>query len=69
MNVHDLNVKIKKLHKKYNRKLINYLYKPGVMAGKKTVNKKSTVYIIEFDDYTRIWFFQKELKFIKYQKN
>nr|QVY58443.1 cytochrome b6-f complex subunit petP [Kappaphycus striatus] len=65
----NLNIKVTKLNKKYNQKLIDYLYKPGMIAGKKIINKRSNVHIIEFDDYTRIWFLKQELEIIKYDKN
>nr|QVY58245.1 cytochrome b6-f complex subunit petP [Eucheuma denticulatum] len=69
MDVYNSKLKIKKLNKQYNQKLIEYLYKPGTIVGMKIINKRLIVHIIEFDDYTRIWFFQRELKLMKSEKN
>nr|WCH56351.1 hypothetical protein [Hypnea sp.] len=55
-------VKIKKLDKNNNTKLINLLYKTGIIAGRKTINKTLTVPIIEFKDYSRIWMLKQEIE-------
>nr|QCI06257.1 cytochrome b6-f complex subunit PetP [Dicranema revolutum] len=56
-------VKIKKINNKQNSRVINYLYKTGVIAGRKIINQKLNVSIIEFKDYTRIWMLENEIEY------
>nr|YP_010904300.1 hypothetical protein REQ04_pgp076 [Catenella fusiformis]WCH57551.1 hypothetical protein [Catenella fusiformis] len=65
MNIR-LNEKIKiiKVNKNVNAKIIDYLHKNGITAGKKVIRQKFTVPIIELKDYTRIWMLTEEIQYI-----
>lgn len=58
------HIKITRLNKNNNTKVICYLDKIGIIAGQKLIYQKFLVPIIEFKDYTRVWVFTKEIKYI-----
>lgn len=62
-------IKIQKIHSHTNINIINYLYKNGVIVGKKIIHNKYVLPIIQFEDYSRIWILPEELEFIKEKKN
>lgn len=57
-------IEIIKLNQNTNIKIIDYLYKHGIIAGKKVVRQKFTVPIIELKNYTRIWMLIEEIQYI-----
>ena len=57
----NTTVKITELNTNNNHKVINFLYKTGIVVGTRKIKKQFIVLIIEFKDYSRIWMFTKEI--------
>lgn len=62
-------IKIQKIHNHTNINIINYLYKNGIIVGKKIIYNKYILPIIQFEDCSRIWILPEELEFIKEKNN
>nr|QOS04587.1 cytochrome b6-f complex subunit petP [Sarcopeltis skottsbergii] len=62
------HIKIKEMDSKNNLKIVHYIYKVGTVVGERIISYNYNVPIIEFEDYTRVWIFPKELKFISLVK-
>nr|WCH56151.1 hypothetical protein [Calliblepharis sp.] len=55
-------IKIKKLNSNNNTKIVNFIYKTGIIAGTKKINNTFIVPIIEFKDHSRIWMLAQEIE-------
>nr|YP_010986363.1 hypothetical protein UYL67_pgp057 [Pachymeniopsis lanceolata]WOL37281.1 hypothetical protein [Pachymeniopsis lanceolata] len=62
------NTYIKELSSNINTRILEHLYRNGIIVGTKISSQNETLIIIELDDGTRIWMLPEELNVNKVVK-
>lgn len=57
-------VKINRLGPDTCKRIASYIGQIGVVKGRKTMNKNQTIFLVEFEDYNRVWVKSNELEYL-----